>query len=34
LVDLAVEAFAVLTPVDGAAVFGGNTRRLFGFAGT
>jgi L-fuconolactonase len=34
LVDLAVEAFADLAPVDVAAVFGGNTRRLFGFTGT
>ena len=31
LVDLAVEAFADLAPPDLAAVFGGNTRRLFAF---
>jgi L-fuconolactonase len=31
LVDLAVEAFADLAPVDLTAVFGANTRRLFGF---
>lgn len=33
LVDLAIEAFADLAPGDVAAVFGGNTRRLFAFAG-
>ncbi len=32
LVDLALDAFADLTPADRAAVLGGNTRRLFGFA--
>ncbi len=32
LVDLAIEAFADLAPGDLAAVFGGNTRRLFEFA--
>jgi L-fuconolactonase len=32
LVDVAVEAFADLAPPDVAAVFGGNTRRLFAFA--
>lgn len=31
LVDLAIEAFADLAPSDVAAVFGGNTRRLFAF---
>jgi L-fuconolactonase len=31
LVDLATEACADLAPVDAAEVFGGNTRRLFGF---
>jgi L-fuconolactonase len=31
LVDLAIEAFADLAPSDTAAVFGGNTRRLFAF---
>jgi L-fuconolactonase len=33
LVDLATDAFADLAPAERAAVLGGNTRRLFGFAG-
>jgi L-fuconolactonase len=33
LVDLAADAFADLAPAERAAVLGGNTRRLFGFAG-